>query len=339
MGGAVTRAVALDQGELSGISGDLRGHKISTDTCTRLPAGWYTDPGESGGKRWWDGTNWTAHLKMPAAAVPKAAGMNTDPYGIGVVRPSTYDSTAAMSSRQGRDNRSAGGSSNRAALLSLLFGLLAAGFTIVTFLPGSSTYWVAGSGAIAILWGVIAIAHRAAGRATNIWAPVLGILLGGTATVLMLMCVAVLSLLSSATGGLLSPLPSAASAQVAAAPVSTEPFVFPANQELTADGSAVQQIATAINERYASGNPTLGAGQVWPASVTFTATTVLNPDGSVLAALPAGYHFGYSVSPEQHRYTVTVTGPNRYEIANYSSGTDRFSFTCPPTDTNCVPTR
>jgi hypothetical protein len=37
------------------------------------PAGWYADPGGSGGLRYWDGSSWTQHVTAPAAPRPVAA--------------------------------------------------------------------------------------------------------------------------------------------------------------------------------------------------------------------------------------------------------------------------
>ncbi|HEX4401565.1 MAG TPA: DUF2510 domain-containing protein [Galbitalea sp.] len=325
----------------------MRGHTISSETQTRLPAGWYTDPGQSGGKRWWDGTQWTSHLKMPDAPAAKAAAVtgHTNPhgigiapassYGIGVVPASNYDAVAYATA----DRVPVRKPKNNTAFLSLLFGLLSIGFMIVTFLPGPKTYWVVGAGAIAILLGIIAIAQRISGRTTNVWAPILGILLGGAATGLMLMGIAVLSLFDSAAGGLLPTSSTTANAEVAPPPASSEPFVFPANPALTADGSAVQQLATAMNQKYASGKPTLAAGQTWPTTIKPTGAQVTAADGSVIATMPTGDTVGYSLSADQKSYTITVAGANRTEVASYASGIDRFSFTCLATDTNCSPTR
>jgi hypothetical protein len=283
---------------------------------------------------------------MPDAPAARAAAVtgHTNPSGIGVVPASSYGIGVAPASSYGTsvyastDSEPARKSNNNTAYLSLLFGLLAVGFTIVTFLPGPKTYWVAGAGAIAILLGIIAIAQRISGRTTNIWAPILGILAGGAAAALMLMGIAVLSLFNSGTAVLLPTSSTTATAEVAPPPASSEPFVFPANAALTANGSVVQQLATAMNQKYASGKPSLAAGQAWPATIKLTGTQVTAPDGSVIATIPTGHNVGYSLSADQKSYTVTVTGTNATEVASYGSGIDRFSFKCLPTDANCVPT-
>lgn len=41
---------------------------------SNTPAGWYPDPRSTrpGAERWWDGTTWTTHLRVPAPAIPPA---------------------------------------------------------------------------------------------------------------------------------------------------------------------------------------------------------------------------------------------------------------------------
>ncbi|HMH58243.1 MAG TPA: hypothetical protein VK537_03590, partial [Galbitalea sp.] len=119
---------------------------------------------------------------------------------------------------------------------------------------------------------------------------------------------------------------------------SSEPFVFPSNPVLTASGTVVQQVATAMNRKYAAGKPALTAGESWPATIKLTGSQAIAPDGSVLTTIPTGHSFGYSLSTDHSSYTVTVTGANSTEVASYSSGVDRFSFRCAATDTDCVPT-
>src|ERR1700743_1304575 len=45
--------------------GVMRGKKIMTiEAQQTLAAGWYPDPAQSGGDRWWDGTAWTDHIRV-----------------------------------------------------------------------------------------------------------------------------------------------------------------------------------------------------------------------------------------------------------------------------------
>jgi hypothetical protein len=284
---------------------------------------------------------------MPEAPAARAAVVmgTTNPHGVGIIPASNHVIGVVPASNYDPDEYLPADpapvrkSNNNLAWLSLLFGLLAVGFMIVTFLPGPKTYWVTGAGAVAILLGIIAIVQRISGRTTNVWAPIFGILIGGAAAALMLMGIAVLSLFNTGTAALLPTSSTTASAEVVPPPASSEPFVFAANAALTADGSVAQQLATAMNQKYAAGKPALAAGQSWPASIKFTGTQVIAPDASVIASVPTGDTVGYALSADQKSYTVTVSGANPTEVASYGSGINRFSFTCAPTDINCVPTR
>ena len=228
--------------------------------------------------------------------------------------------------------------SNKSAWLSLLFGVVALGMTLVSFLPGSSTLWIAGAAVVAVLWGLHAISRRVNNRATNLWAPIIGILFALGATAIAVLGIGVISIVNNATGGIL-PTSSTTSAAVTIPirAVSPEPFVFTNNDALTQDGTAVQQIATALNQNFAGGNSTLGPGQAWPQSLKFTATQVLADSGTPLATVPTGHFFSYSLSPDGKSYTFTVTAGNRTETAVYSSATNHFTYACPTADTNCVP--
>lgn len=52
----------------------MEGHTMTT------PAGWYDDPMTPGGKRYWDGMQWTEHVQAPPAPVPGAPPPAPDPY-------------------------------------------------------------------------------------------------------------------------------------------------------------------------------------------------------------------------------------------------------------------
>ena len=228
--------------------------------------------------------------------------------------------------------------SNVASWLSLLFGLVAIGMTLVSFLPGSSTLWISGAGVVAIIWGILAFSQRARSRAGNVWAPVLGILLGLSATAITVTGIGVIDVVHSATAELLPTASKTATANVPATPpASPEPFVFATNPVLTSDGTELQQIATALNQSFAGGNSTLGTGQAWPKSLKFSATQVLTDSGTPIVTVAAGHFFGYRLSADQKSYTFAVSSDKRTESAVYNSATNRFSFVCPVGDTTCVP--
>jgi uncharacterized protein DUF2510 len=47
-------------------------------TSPAPPAGWYTDPSDQAGQRWWDGQAWSSHV-APAAAQPAVATIPVQP--------------------------------------------------------------------------------------------------------------------------------------------------------------------------------------------------------------------------------------------------------------------
>ncbi|HEY2644428.1 MAG TPA: hypothetical protein VGI56_11810 [Galbitalea sp.] len=74
---------------------------------------------------------------------------------------------------------------NRAAWTSLVFGLIAIGIAVSDALPVSTDEYASAIGLFAVYWGIRGIIRRNAGFASNLWAPIVGIVLGAVATVLM----------------------------------------------------------------------------------------------------------------------------------------------------------
>ncbi|WP_421735747.1 DUF2510 domain-containing protein [Cellulomonas sp.] len=67
---------------------------MSTPTTGNPPAGWYTDPGDPAGQRWFDGASWTTHVQAPPVPVAPTPVAPVAPaisqYGQGFA-PSTPD--------------------------------------------------------------------------------------------------------------------------------------------------------------------------------------------------------------------------------------------------------
>lgn len=300
-----------------------------------LPAGWYTDPGQSGGKRWWDGSHWTEHLQKAApVATHTAPKPLSNPYGLnGVVSAPRAPSTDVDGEPIARPV--AVSVSNNAAWISLLFGLLAVGFTILPTLPVATILWVGAAAFVSLFFFVVAVARRIAGSSTNVWAPTIGVVLSIAATVSLLAGVGLTSLVSS----IAPTVPDAsASPSLAGAPrTSAEPFVFPANAELTADEVATQTLATSINRTYAAGNAKLASGMAWPAGLTMHGTIVVAPNGAHLATLPAGLTATYLLNANGTSYHIAIAGTNKAELATYDSSANTFSWSCLANDTTCKP--
>jgi hypothetical protein len=262
----------------------------------------------------------------------------TGPNGYGVAAFQKSGHASMNRANSGGSDLSASGHpiSNRAAGISVFLGLIAVVLTFISALPGSPVLWIYGASLIAVLCSGYAILRRIQGRATNLWAPVIGILLGISAAAVTLLGINVIGLVNSATGGLI-PTASTTLTPVVAPQTSPEPFVFANNPILTGDGTTVQQIATALNRTFASGNSTLGAGQTWPASLQFTDTQVIAPSGAPLLTVAAGHTFTYKPSADHSGYSLSATGGDGTEFALYYSDTNSFSFSCPLSATNCVP--
>jgi hypothetical protein len=273
---------------------------------------------------------------MPEKVAATSTAPQSNPYGIGQVHQPGYVPMTNTNTMPTTISGRAYKLSNKSAFFSLFLGVVGLALMLVSFLPGSPALWIEGTGVLAVIVGVHAIFRRATNRATNVWAPILGILFGIAAIAITFLGIGVISIVNHAAPGLL-PTSSTTVAAAPARPVSPEPFVFNSNAALTQDGQTVQQIATALNQNYASGNSTLGSGQAWPRSLKFTATQVLAVDGTPLATVPAGHFFKYTESADGKSYSFAVSSGIRTESAIYNSATNHFTFSCPATDTACTP--
>jgi hypothetical protein len=311
---------------------------MTLEVQSTVPAGWYADPGESGGKRWWDGHQWTDNLRVEKPVAPVAA-IAANPYGLNGGTPGTYvhlSNTGPIATTRA----SSVPATNGTAWFALLIGAAAVALTFETVLPGTPTYYVVPAGVLAILAGVRALMLRREKRSTNGLAPVVGMILGGAAMVVALLGVSLVGVVNSVSGGMVNTsvnMPSGSATFTAAPGTSTEPIVFPGNPQLTQAGTVVQAVATALNRTYASGASSLAAGQAWPTSLTVRGKVVLNSHGTRLAVLPHGFALRFLPSTDGKSYRLVATGTNPNELATYNSATNKFSWSCLPSDAACVP--
>jgi hypothetical protein len=274
---------------------------------------------------------------MPEKIASSSATPKSTPYGIGTVQPASMQMAGAQATAHEIEEPTYP-VNNWVSWVTLFFGVAALAMTLENALPGSSSAWIEGAGVWAVLCGLFAILRRMRGRASNTWAPIVGIVFGLTATAVALLGVNVADLITTAMGG--APPASSATDSMDVAlvrPVSSEPFVFASNAALTEDGTEVQQIATAINQNYASGNSVLATGQAWPQFLKFTSSQVLADSGTPLVTVRPGHVFRYTLAADLKSYTFTVSSGDLSDSAIYDSEADHFTYACPVSDTSCVP--
>ena len=109
-----------------------------------VAAGWYTDPGQTGHLRWWDGQQWTEHIRAPAPAptapaaafaLPDAAvspvgglGVTSARVAVGSLDPCLPSSTTAiLPVHSGGRRAPAVRGWQRPAAVAALVGILAVG--------------------------------------------------------------------------------------------------------------------------------------------------------------------------------------------------------------------
>jgi hypothetical protein len=104
---------------------------VTTPTTGNPPAGWYTDPADPAGQRWFDGAGWTTHVQAPPPPVAPAPAVPS-PY-----LPAAFPSAPATSP----DGASRFGSAGYAPEQS--YGFEPAGFpTQQAAAPTTGTGWI-----------------------------------------------------------------------------------------------------------------------------------------------------------------------------------------------------
>jgi hypothetical protein len=310
---------------------------MTIETPAAIAPGWYPDPAGSPQVRWWDGASWTDHLALspvpesvpqPVAPAASATPVVERAYsfnGASSAQPLRFDPTAIRNSR--------GPISNRSAWTSLILGAFALTLVLVHLVAGQGGYIVTLSSITSIIWGIRALVRRSNGQSTNLWAPILGMLMGLTAATLSLLMLAGLfqptgtapaaTVHTSTTGGAMVPY------------ISAEARVFPNSPSLTSIESTAGSIAQKIQDKYAGGNDISTDPNAFPVAITAgSGSAVTLPDGEVVGQVPSGIKFQYIA--ENSGFALTFTDPSTSESVDYASySSNHFTAQCLATDQTC----
>ena len=224
---------------------------------------------------------------------------------------------------------------NRAAISSVIVGAVAFGLSLVGFIPGSPVFYYSVGGIFAVIGGIRALLQRRRGFGRVLWAPILAIVLGSLAVLLMGIGIVDRSTVNLSTGYTGST--TTTQNQSGASPIQiAAPPSFGTDALLTQYEQVAARISGGVLNQYAGGATRLASGQAWPSALTLSPNnTVLEPDGTAIGSVDPGEVLQYSVTSDGRGFDLFVSGGDKSEVAVYDSMTNSYTWTCPASDTTC----
>lgn len=302
--------------------------------------------------RWWDGTQWTTNLRDPEPAVvptpPAVPEVSLSAYSpasgyAGVARDGNYSNTGggysgyANNGYSDRIYSSGPQVNNFGAWLGLIAGVVSIGVIIVRFSLPAGTYYLPFFGLTAIIASIRAIARYRRGTVTVLWAPIIGLVLGGIGEIIL-----ILSLVLAGTGTgvtltptkLLGPTGSATNYDVGYGSLKYLPTSNATLGQAATDESALVGM---LQADYAPGKTGASANGSWPSQLTHDSLgNVTAADGrSFGQIITPGWHLAYKLESDGS-YELAVTGPDTTEMAIYQSNTGEYSVVCETSDQTCA---
>ena len=292
------------------------------DTPHAIPPAWHDDPAGSGGERWWDGTAWTEHVRpreVPAFPVAPAFPVVQTFQPVQPVQTTTtpvyrpFDGPGAQTSPgwYADSPREHVVTNNAAGWTSLVAGVAGLGVVVVSAMVGQTVYVLYFPLIVAIGSGIRALAQRAAGKSTSLFAPIFGILFGAVAGAMFLSVVL--------TGAF--PWDGAFGGRE-----DVSQLTFPSNPELEVLSATASDVALGIYEQYPEEN--------WPASLTSNASGEITLNGVVIGTIKAGQSFRYTLLGDSYTFTLQGTVPGERLV--YDSAKNLLTIQCLDTDTTCT---
>jgi hypothetical protein len=272
--------------------------------------------------RWWSGTGWTEHVSAPVQAAPPQAPQHTPVEARPLVQPAPVQ-TRAYVPFQNVPFQNANlaeepwiqgpTTNNRPAWLSLLFGLLAVLMIVLgNRIPFGSLVLIPAA-ALAVVFGIRALVLRRSGRTSIRWPAIIGIVLGGLTTLLML-----IGLLAAAIF---------LGAVVAHSSQSGSPVQSSGNTEL------MQMTASArlIEQEIRSHTP----GNDWPTTLAADASGRIEYQGAFLGGVESGETFAYQTTESGRSYQFEIIGRTPGDRVLFTSATKTLVATCNTAEPTC----
>jgi Protein of unknown function (DUF2510) len=260
-----------------------------------MPPGWYADPAMPGRVRWWSGTAWTDHVSDPPSPTPYV------PSQAAPVQYVTAQTTPAQASQAvAKVDNSLGRISLYSAVLSLI------SLVVTFFLPPVVIALLVASLA-SLVFGIVALVRKRSGRTTNMWAPILGIILGALSVLLLFVFSAVVV---AASRGLLD-----------------HSVQYPNNPEMAAMYETGLQIEHKLRIEVGDGD--------WPEELTANEDGDIIFNGTTLGVIAPGQTFNYDVVDNGRTFVFIIQGTVEGEDVQYNSRTENLVGECYKEDASC----
>lgn len=320
---------------------------------TAVAPGWYPDPAGSTSVRWWDGGRWTEHLQprpalppLPAVVLPaapawtvpadstgrwgSAEGFGGQQWAASTAHPGlTYDPAAAYRT----SNQPGVTVSNTMAWIGFSAGIIALAAVFLKLADPSVGAYLPVFGVTAIITSIRALVRHHRGAATVLWAPVVGLILGSVAEVMLVIVIVTGSMTYTTTSSGLSGSHAALGSDEGDSinySMGRGGVQYPPSENPNLSSAAVQEAALVAKLRAIYGR----AG--FPSDLHLNSTgLVVATDGQVIGDfLERGWFIAYTRESDGS-YLLEISALPTSEVAVYFSATDEYWAWCSRADATC----
>ena len=229
---------------------------------------------------------------------------------------------------------------NAVAWLSLIAGVLAVGAIFIRLALPNGSFYLPVFGLTAIISGIRAIVRYRTRRVTVLWAPIIGVVLGAIAEILLFAAIIIPAAAGAANGTSaptkLEEIGPTGTITVHDMGTGSPQYMPTSNGTLEQATTTLSNLVQTLKTDYAPNLTGAAADGKWPTQVSHNAAgAVHSSDGRNFGdILQPGWHLAYTVEPDGS-YLLAISGTDDTELATYSSRTDEYSTICEATDQTC----